>query len=128
MINLLGLIPTAFAQAPQEINVQPTGQFAAFPEFTVGGIISTFITLVLIIAGVIFLFMLIIGGVRWILSGGDKAQTEGARSQITAALIGLVVVFAAYAIATLIGSVFGIDILNFTTPQVPGAGGGTGSI
>lgn len=123
MLNILGLIPTALAQnqAPQVINVSPAdnSQFINFDNFTIGGIISTAITMILIVAGVVFLFMLIVGGIRWIMSGGDKAQAEGARNQITAALIGLVIVFAAYAIATLIGSIFGIDILNFTTPQVP---------
>jgi hypothetical protein len=56
--------------------------------------------------------MLIIGGVRWITSGGDKAATEAARGQITAALVGLVIVFAAWAILQLIELFFGVDILG----------------
>lgn len=107
--------------AQQQINLQPGGggsatEFTGLQGITVGGIISGAITLVLIVAGVIFFFMLIIGGLRWILSGGDKAQTESARSQITAALVGLVIVFAAFAIATLVNSLFGINIMNFTLP------------
>jgi len=62
--------------------------------------------------------MLIIGGIRWILSGGDKANTESARNQITAALIGLIIVFAAWALATLLGTVLNIDILQFNIPTV----------
>jgi len=62
---------------------------------------------------------LVIGGIKWIASGGDKAQTESARNQITAALVGLVIVFAAWAILALIKVFFGIDILTtLTIPSV----------
>jgi cbb3-type cytochrome oxidase subunit 3 len=79
---------------------------------TVPSIVSYAISVIFLIAAVIFFFMLLIGGLKWILSGGDKAQTESARSQITAALIGLVIVFGAYAITRLLNTIFGIDVLN----------------
>ena len=123
MLNILGMIPTALAQ---DINLTPgeagDAGFGSLGDITVGGIISTFITVALIIAGIVFLFMLILGGIRWILSGGDKAQTETARNQITAALIGLVVVFSAYAIATLIANIFNVNILSFDVPNIGGGG------
>jgi hypothetical protein len=62
--------------------------------------------------------MLLLGGMQWILSGGDKASTESARGKITAALIGLVIIFSAWAIATLINSIFGVNILNLTIPKI----------
>lgn len=98
--------------------VDVTGAIPTELNFTVGNIITWAITAVLVIAGLIFFFMLIIGGLRWILSGGDKAATESARGQITAALIGLVIVFSAWAIAQLISAVFGVDILQFTIPGI----------
>ena len=58
--------------------------------------------MVLVIAAIVFFFILVMGGVRWITSGGDKGKTEAARNQITAALVGLVIVFAAWAIIQLI--------------------------
>lgn len=62
--------------------------------------------------------MLVTGGVRWITSGGDKAATEAARGQLTAALVGLVIVFSAWALVRIVGTFFGIDILgNITFPQ-----------
>ncbi|OGM32714.1 hypothetical protein A2803_01515 [Candidatus Woesebacteria bacterium RIFCSPHIGHO2_01_FULL_44_21] len=90
--------------------------------FTLTNIVSWAVTAIIVIAGLIFFFMLIIGGLRWILSGGDKAATESARGQITAALIGLVIVFSAWAIAQLIQAVFGVEILNLTIPAI-GQGG-----
>jgi len=77
-----------------------------------GNILSGAISLILIVAALLFFFMLVIGGIRWIMSGGDKGATEAARNQITAALIGLVIVFAAWAIATLLGNLFGITIFS----------------
>ena len=86
--------------------------FKGLAGISFGNIISASVSLILIVAALLFFFMLVIGGIRWILSGGDKGQTEAARNQITAALIGLVIVFAAWAIAQLLGSFFGISIFS----------------
>jgi hypothetical protein len=97
----------------QGINLRPGQGFAAPLEtLTFGQVIGAAIVLILIIAAIVFFFILIIGGVRWITSGGDKAATEAARSQITSALVGLVIVFSAWAILQLIELFFGIDILG----------------
>ena len=94
-----------------------TNPFANLSGLTIGPIIQGLITMALIIAAIVFFFMLVIGGIKWITSGGDKAQTEGARNQITAALVGLVIVFAAWAITQLLGTFFGIEI--FSNLQLP---------
>lgn len=104
--------------AQQEINLNDLGEdFADITTLRFENIVSGFIQLILVVAGLAFFFILVIGGVKWILSGGDKAQTEGARNQITAALVGLVIVFSAWAIAQLIQAFFGVDILNLTLPS-----------
>src|SRR3989338_5048989 len=104
---------TVFAQ----INLTPRGQFTTLNSITIGNIISAIIILVLIVAALVFFFMLVWGGIKYITSGGDKAKTEAARSQITAALIGLVIVFAAWAIINLVNLFFGINILNLNIPN-----------
>ncbi len=107
------------AQATEKIELKPkTGsEFAPLATLTVPGIVSGFIRLTMVVAALAFFFILVIGGIRWILSGGDKANTEAARSQITAALVGLVVVFAAWAILQLIKTFFGVDIFTLTIPS-----------
>ena len=102
--------------AGEKINLQPGGQFSALQDLTIGGIVAGLIRLILVIAALVFFFILVIGGIRWIASGGDKAQTEAARGQITAALVGLVIVFAAWAIVQLINTFFGINIFELTLP------------
>ena len=114
---------TVLAQADTNFDLSPGGDYALLTEVTVEGIVAWAVTAVLVVAAIIFFFMLIIGGIKWITSGGDKGQTEAARGQITAALIGLVIVFAAWAIITLIANIFGVNILNLTLPSIVGSGG-----
>jgi len=104
------------AQTTPNIDLTPKGDFLKLGSLTISSIVSALIRLSLIIAALVFFFILVIGGVRWIASGGDKAQTEGARNQITAALVGLIIVFAAWAIVQLIYVFFGVNILSLTIP------------
>jgi hypothetical protein len=100
------------------IDLNPKGDdFSLLGTLTAGGIVSALIRIVLIIAALVFFFILVIGGIRWIMSGGDKAGTEAARAQITNALVGLVIVFAAWAIIQMLEIFFGIDLLEFTLPS-----------
>ena len=75
-------------------------------------IIGQVLNILLIAAVVLALFFLIYGGIRWILSGGDKAKVETARQTIVAAIIGLIVAFLAYFIVNIILSVFGLGSIN----------------
>src|SRR3990167_6961117 len=112
------LFSTLLAQG--QINLSPGGQFSSLNSITIAGLISAFVILVLIVAALVFFFMLVWGGIRYITSGGDKGQTEAARNQITAALIGLVIVFAAWAIINLIQIFFNIDIISLNIPKANG--------
>jgi len=104
----------------QNINLQPSGDknLDQLTGLQLNDIIGGGIRLVVIVAAVIFFFILVIGGIKWIASGGDKAQTESARNQITAALVGLVIVFAAWAIVALINTFFGVNIFNLTIKPI----------
>lgn len=106
------------ALAEDAIDFKPPAgtKFAPLGDLTIGRIVSGLIQLTMVIAAIVFFFILVIGGIKWITSGGDKAQTESARNQITAALVGLVIVFAAWAILQLIKTFFGIDIFSLTIP------------
>jgi hypothetical protein len=123
----MNFLSTVLAQAGESVSINAPTELNIVSGASVSNWISWAITLILLLAGVIFFFMLVIGGIKWIMSGGDKGSTESARNQITAALIGLIIVFAAWAIITLIKSVFGVDILNFTIPGLTTVGGGGGS-
>jgi len=83
---------------------------------SLGQLISNLIG-ALFIAGFFLAFMqLIIGGIQWITAGGDKQALEKARTGITNAIMGLIIVGAAYAVMKLVGQFFGIEITNLTIP------------
>lgn len=92
------------------------------PEAVFGSFISGIIGVALIAASLWVLLMLIQGGLEWIGSGGDKSGLENARNRITNALIGLLIVFAAWAIYLVILQFFGISTtgggLEFKLPAL----------
>lgn len=66
------------------------------------------ITLLFVIGIVIAVAFLIFGGIRWILSGGDKTKVEAARGHIVASIIGLVIIAAAFLIFSLVFQILGV--------------------
>lgn len=87
-----------------------SGEGEAINRFS--NIISSVIGIITVIAIIWFIFLLIIGAVGIMTSGGDKAKLQSARSRITWGLVGLVVVVAGIFIIQLVGSFIGLDILN----------------
>ena len=81
-------------------------------------VISLIVGFLTIVAGLFFLFQLLIGGLTWISAGGDKNQLQAAQQKITYAFLGLIVVAAAYGLTALAGTLLGIDILLVNPPQL----------
>ena len=83
-----------------------------------GKLVSNAINLIIVVALLLVLVFLIIAGVQWIMSGGDKTAVEAARGRLTAAIIGLVIVLASWAIMNIIGTFFGIgNIFSLPIPK-----------
>jgi hypothetical protein len=81
---------------------QPAELFAG-PD----AIIPQAINLMLFIVGVIAIFMLIFGGIRYVISGGAADRVKDAKNTILYAIIGLVVAILGYAIVQWVISVVG---------------------
>lgn len=81
---------------------------------SVGKLLSLFLNIAYIIAGLIILFYFILGGIGMISSAGqnDPQKAEAAKKTLTSAVIGFVVVFASYWIVSLLGQIFGIEALR----------------
>jgi len=80
---------------------------------TLNTALSGAITLFLVLSVFLTLIFLILGGVQWISSGGDKAKIQSARGRITWAIIGLIVAMLSFFIVNLIGFFFKVDLLQF---------------
>lgn len=92
-----------FAQSPIQKGFEDTSAAAGFkkdltPEAFVGGLVQG----ALAILGVVFLILIVYGGVQWMVAEGDPGKLAKARGLIFHAIVGLIIVFAAYAITTFV--------------------------
>ena len=78
--------------------------------------ISLIITTALEFVGVIFLVLAIYGGYIWMIARGNEEEVTKAKNILTAAVIGLVVVIAAYAISWYVINALGGAALKEATP------------
>ncbi|UPA22045.1 hypothetical protein K8942_03190 [Candidatus Peribacteria bacterium] len=79
-------------------------------------IIATFIALSLIVASILCLVFIIIGGISFILSAGNEDKIRKAVHTIRYAIIGLIVTFVAFFAVAWISRLLNIPFeLNFTT-------------
>ena len=71
-----------------------------------------FIFAALILAGTIAVIIIIVSGIKFLLSGGDAKKVEGARKSLTYAIIGLILILSASFIVSLIGQITGVTCLD----------------
>ncbi len=111
----MALIETVYAQASLNLKQPDTIKIT-----DLGQLISALVGTTLIIAALLAFLYLVLGGIKWITSGGDKAGMEEARNKITHAIVGLIIVGSAWAIMTLVQNFLGVQIIggsiNFPKP------------
>lgn len=80
----------------------PAGYNLDTDENTLEQTLARNITLVLSLVGVLFMILIIYGGISWMLAQGSDEKVNKAKKIITDSIIGLIIVIAAYAITYLI--------------------------
>ena len=108
-----GLAATSLAMSAQTVFANNTIGQIDIPDqgyaSSIGSLLSSILNLVMLVAAILVFTYLIWGGIEWITSGGDKGQTEKARNKITAAIVGLIVLAASYALLQL-----ALNLLGFS--------------
>lgn len=66
------------------------------------GVFKTITNTVLYIVGVVAVIMLIIGGIKYVISGGDAKKVTDAKNTVLYAIIGLIIAFLAFAIVNFV--------------------------
>lgn len=79
-------------------------------------VIGLIIQVVLGFMGVIFLLLIIYAGINWMTAAGDSKKVDKAKSILATAVIGLVIILAAYTITD-----FVINQLEYATDGTSGA-------
>lgn len=65
-------------------------------------IVANVIRVFLGLLGIIFLFLLVLGGYKWMTAMGDASKVDEAKQQLQTAVIGLVIILAAYSITVFV--------------------------
>lgn len=98
----------AFASGHNSSDPISGGSRAAKPEGTPGGlfgadsIFQNITNTLIFLVGAIAVIMLIVGGLRYVLSGGNSQNVESAKNTIFYAIIGIVVAILAFAIVNFV--------------------------
>ncbi len=71
-------------------------------QCTIGDRVSTVVNILLFIIGTLSVIMIILGGIRYVISQGDSTQITNAKNTILYAVIGLIVALLAYAIVNFV--------------------------
>ena len=87
----------------------PFGQNYGF-----GDLVSIILSNALVVAGIILLFLLIFGGISMIMGAGQDNPEQAAKGKqaTTSAVIGFIIIFAAYWIIQIIETITGLNILK----------------
>jgi len=115
----MSLLSTVYAEGSGTINITAKGGIDEVQN--VGDLISAGIGTAFLISFLLVFVMLVMGGVQWITSGGDKENTQKAKDRLTSALVGLAIIGGAWALMKVVEFFFGISILGgFDLPSAAG--------
>jgi hypothetical protein len=124
LLNISATLAQAPGQGPpQLIGGEAAGALAEQDAAFIGAsglgtaspalVVSQVIKVILSLLGVVFILLIIYGGFLWLTSAGNEETVSKAKRLLTAAIIGLIIVLAAYVI-----TVFVIDrIVDATTSR-----------
>lgn len=94
-----------------EVNPQALGLPAAFNSL--GDVITAILPVVISISGLALFAYLIMGGIKYITSGGDDKAIMEAKKILTNAIIGMIIVFVAFWIVRILETVLGLEITGW---------------
>lgn len=110
----IALTIPGFGKVDSDLPVPTGGLFDATGKEAGTGqnIIFTFLNLTLIIAILVALFFIGIGGINMIFSEGEKEKLKKGREQVTFAVLGLIFIFLSFFAINIISTFFGFNLSN----------------
>ena len=104
VVALAGLVGVMDAQAMTLQEGAEAARCDGCPADLFGdnGVFKRVTNTILYIVGIIAVIMLIIGGIKYVISGGDAKKVTDAKNTILYAIIGLVICFLAFAIVNFV--------------------------
>ncbi len=90
----------ALAQPPLNQSMEEFRQIAQYSRTDLITIIARIVRIVLSFQGLILVVIIILGGFKWMLSGGDEEKIKQAKGIIASGIVGITIVFLSWAIAS----------------------------
>ena len=87
-----------------QFGLQDTASRAQYQEGDIYSTISTAISVVLLVIGIVFLVIMIYAGLRWMTARGNETFIEKAKDAMFGAVMGLILVSVSYALSVFIFS------------------------
>lgn len=81
--------------------------------FGQAGVFQNVTNMMLFVVGALSVIMIIIGGMRYVISGGEASKVQAAKNTILYACVGIVVALLAYAIVAFVIGSFSADSIGF---------------
>ena len=120
MTNLIPIIYAAATPTGQEVNIG--AEVTGFFGYTcIGPLVSNAVAVAFIVAAIAFFVFLVMGGIEWLTSGGDKTKIQEAQKRISNAIIGLAIVATSFAVYTIVLQFFGVDLSQLCTDNPVGS-------
>ncbi len=108
---LLPIIVASFISSPVFATVQDGVDSARGSQqptvlFGNSGVFSEITNVLLFVIGAVAVIMIVIGGLRYVISGGDAKQVQAAKNTILYALVGVIIAILAYAVVNFVSNTF----------------------
>lgn len=100
-LGILTVMPIVYAQGAIDAGLIRASQFG-LPDVDLITFITRLVRVFLSIIILIVVLMIILSGLKWMLAGGDEEKIKKARGAFFNAIIGLIIVFASYAIVSFV--------------------------
>ncbi|MBI4090881.1 MAG: hypothetical protein HY422_02555 [Candidatus Komeilibacteria bacterium] len=102
--KLAYLAPLGFASTvhAQGVSIDFPTSFAGFSSQDIKTTIENIVRIIVGFLGIITIIIILAGGFKWMTSGGNEDKISEAKKLISAGVVGLVVVLAAYAISSFV--------------------------
>lgn len=86
---------------------------ATLSSYTTMDLVQMFVVYAFIVAAGLSAVFVFIGGINFILSGGDDDKIKGAVNTIRYAIVGLIVTILSFTFVTIIGKIFGMNFMSY---------------
>lgn len=119
-MNKLSLKLPGFGDKEIAINEQGKDSTFTSGSTDLATFVGNILNLVFVIIGVYLLYQLVLGAIRYVTAGDSKENVAKARGRITWAIVGFMVVIAAFAVSQYVKQVLPINQNKLTPVTNPG--------